>query len=182
MAGNFDDEHTLREVANRYFENACRCLKDDGYVQFVNFVRIQDGEVPVILSDDDGNIVTDKDAIELVMRSMAPRCIWIAQIAEAWTLMNAETYNPTMAVSQHPDRAEGIFVNVQSRQGTYMITSVFKRDEQGNPLKPIIQGESFVSHNDSTQILHGRMTNYYHDILSTTNNENNENIAWYVQK
>ena len=165
MAENLDDEHALREVANRYFENACRCLKHDECVQFANLVCTQDGEAPVILLDDDGNIVTDKDVIEFVMRSMAPCCIWVAQIAEAWTLMNPTTYNPAMAVSQHPERAEGIFVNVQSRQGTYMITSVFKRDEQGTPLTPMIQEESFVSHNDSTQRLHGRMTNYYHDSL-----------------
>lgn len=165
MAENLDDENALREVANRYFENACRCLKHDGYVQYANLVRTQDGEAPVILLDDDGNIITDKDVIEFVMRSMAPRCIWVAQIVEAWTLINPTTYNPAMAVSQHPERAEGIFVTVQSRQGTYMITSMFERDEQENPLTPMIQGESFVSHNDSTQSLHGRMTNYYHDRL-----------------
>lgn len=125
-------------------------------------VRTQDGEVPVILSDNDGNVVKDKNAVEMVMRSMAPHCIWIAQIAEAWTLVNPTTYNPALAVSQHPEKAEGIFVNVQSRQGTYMITSVFKRDEQGHPLAPTIQIGNFVSHNDSTQTLIGPMTNYYH--------------------
>ena len=164
MTDDHENEDALRAVANRYFEIACSCLRNDGHVQFVNMVRMQGTEIPVILSDGHGMTVTDKDVIERTIRGMAPHCTWIAQVAEAWTLTDASTYNPALAVSEHAERAEGVFVNVQSRQGTYMITSVFERDGQGNPLTPTIQAESFVSHDESKKRFSGRMTNYYTDL------------------
>ncbi len=163
MADDHDHENedALRAVAERFYEIACRCLTNDGHVQFVNMVRMEDAEIPVIFSDSDGMTFTDKDVIERAIRSMAPQCTWIAQVAEAWTLNDFSTYNPTLAVSEHPERAEGIFVNVQSRKGTYMIMSVFERDDQGNPLRPTIQNKGFVSHDESNIRFSGRMTNYY---------------------
>ena len=162
MVEERDNEDALRAVAHRYYLIACKCLEDDGYVHFTNMVRIQDDEVPIMFSDNLGNMITDKDVLKVAMRSLAPRCTWIAQIAEAWTLTDPSTYDPTLAVSQHPDRSEGIYVTVQSRKGTYMIFSVFKRDKEEKPLRPTILQEKFVLHNDSLS-LGGRMMNYYHE-------------------
>ena len=158
-----DNKDALRAVAHRYYLIACRCLENDGYVQSVNMVRIQDDEIPIIFSDNLGNMITDKDVLQVAMRSLAKRCTWIAQITEAWTLTDPSTYDPTLAVSQHPDKSEGIYVTVQSRKGTYMIFSVFKRDKERKPLRPTILEEKFVLHNDSISFLSGRMMNYYHE-------------------
>lgn len=160
------DQNALSLVAKEYYETACKCLKRDGCVDFVNMICMNDTIMPVIMFDEHKNRIFDKDVIEQGIRSLAPQCTWIAQIVEAWTLTNASTYNPTLPVSQHPDRIEGIFVTVQSQQGTYMIMSVFERDQQGNPLTPTIKKEAFMTHNESKKYLTGRMTNYYKDVQS----------------
>lgn len=161
MADDHENEDALRAVANRYYETARENLTNDGHLEFATIVRKEGREMAIILFNNDGTLVENKDDIEDYMRSLAPDCTWIAQIAEGYVLTGV--YNPALVVSEHRDRAEVIFVTVQSRQGTYLITSVFERDEQGNPLTPTIQTEEFLSYGDSDLLLSGRMSNYYND-------------------
>jgi hypothetical protein len=161
MADDHENEDALRAVANRYYETACQNLTNDGHLEFATIVRKEGREMAIILFNDDGTLVENKDDIEDYMRSLAPDCTWIAQIAEVYVLTGV--YNTALVVSEHRDRAEAIFVTVQSRQGTYLITSVFERDEQGDPLTPTIQTEQFLSYGDSDLLLSGRMSNYYND-------------------
>lgn len=161
MEYDHEDEDALRAVANRYYETARENLKNDGHLEFATIVRKEGREQAIILFNNDGTLVENKDDIEDYMRSLAPDCTWIAQIAEVYILTGV--YNPALVVSEHRD--EAIFVSVQSRQGTYLITSVFERNEQGDPLTPTIQNEEFLPYRDSDLLLSGRMSNYYNDSL-----------------
>lgn len=161
-----DDENALRTIAESCYATACTNLAKDGYVNFATFVKRNGNVMPVMISDKNGMIVTDKNIIEDSVRQLAPQCTWIAQIIEAWTLRDFSNYNPEMSISQHPEREEAIFVNVQSRMGMYMIAAQFKRDEQGKPLAPIVQTSKFIS-NDESSTVSGRMMNYYYPHFET---------------
>lgn len=63
----------------------------------------------------------------------------IVIISEAWTLdPSAKVTLPlTVRVSEHPARKEGVFVQVACKEGDLLLTSLFDRDKNNNPVRPI---------------------------------------------
>ena len=62
----------------------------------------------------------------------------IVIISEAWTLNPSfdATLPLTAPVSEHPERTEGVFVQLSSKEGDLLLTSGFDRDKDGEPVCP----------------------------------------------
>ena len=59
-------------------------------------------------------------------------------ISEAWTLNPSfdATLPLTAPVSEHPERKEGVFVQLSSKEGDLLLTTCFDRDKDGKPVRP----------------------------------------------
>ena len=62
----------------------------------------------------------------------------IAIVSEAWTLDPSKeiSFPLRVPVSEHPNRVEGVFVQMVSRHGDLMLTTHFKRDDANKPIRP----------------------------------------------
>ena len=56
-------------------------------------------------------------------------------VSEAWTLKEA-SLPLRVPVSEHPNRVEGVFVQMASRHGDLILTTHFKRDKEHHPIRP----------------------------------------------
>ena len=45
-------------------------------------------------------------------------------------------YQIGVASSEHPERKEGVFVQLSSKEGDLLLTSCFDRDKDGKPVRP----------------------------------------------
>ena len=79
-----------------------------------------------------------KEALGQMLRQLAPHCMAIVVISEAWTVQDpsALEMNPTASISEHPARKEGVFVQVGSRHGDLLVMTTFERDVNKKPIKP----------------------------------------------
>ena len=105
--------------------------------------------------------MADKDVLAAAVRELAKSSVWVAQVCEAWMLDDLSLYNPDLPVSEHSNRIEAIFINVQSQIGTYIMTAKFKRDKDQKPIQPHVIDTKFISRNDNTHHVEGRMSNFY---------------------
>ena len=66
----------------------------------------------------------------------------IAIVSETWTLDPSKEVSLPLQVPvpEHPNRMEGVFVQMASRHGDLMLTTHFKRDKEGQqankPIRP----------------------------------------------
>ena len=127
-------------------------LERDGYVAFATLVISKQGEsVPLVLET-----VNDesKDILTNMLRALAPHCLAIIVISEAWTLEgddNIRALGANGRVVESPARKEGVFVQVASREGDLLLTTVFKRDLNERPVRPTNVSMAWQSGSISTR-------------------------------
>ena len=112
-------------------------LERDGYVAFGALLLSKDTIMPVVLERVDAE---QKERLGAFLRALASTGNYdaIAIVSEAWTLDASKevTLPLQVPVSQHPNRVEGVFVQMASRHGDLMLTTHFKRDKASKPIRP----------------------------------------------
>ena len=126
----------LESVGARMMQMALDNLARDGYVAICALAISPTGEGAPILPE----IATrdDKEIFAQMLRRLAPHCQAIVMTSEAWTLVDHDPTDGrlTMPLAEHPDKKEGVFVQVSSTCGDYLLTSTFERDKDGRPVRP----------------------------------------------
>ena len=125
---------TIEAIGSRMMSMALDNLERDGYVAFAALVIAHNGEVaPIMLEHVDAE---QKEKLAALLRQLAPHSQAIVIISEAWTLTKDLVLPLEKPVSEHNERQEGVFVQVASREGDLLLTTLFSRDESNRPVRP----------------------------------------------
>ena len=123
-------------VGEQMMSMALDKLVRDGYVAFATLVLSKQGEmVPLLLETVSAE---SKGRLASMLRALPPHCSAIISISEAWALVDEDAIRALGGnrVSDSPARKEGVFVQVTSREGDLLLTSVFERDLNDRPIRP----------------------------------------------
>lgn len=127
----------IERAADGMMQMALDNLERDGYVAFGALLLSKDTIMPVVLERVDAE---QKERLGAFLRALASTGNYdaIAIVSEAWTLDASKevTLPLQVPVSQHPNRVEGVFVQMASRHGDLMLTTHFKRDKASKPIRP----------------------------------------------
>lgn len=127
------DCNTLAATAAWMMRMALENLMRDGYVAFVVMVLKDQQTIPISVDSDDKEDF--KERLGNFLRSLSPCVDAIIIISEAWMLSGVDIdAEATPRVSQHPKRAEAVFVTAQSPHGELLLTKTFERDANNKPL------------------------------------------------
>ena len=126
----------IEQAAEDMMQMALDNLERDGYVAFAAFLLSKQGITPILLERVDAK---QKERLGEFLRALASTGAYdaIAIVSEAWTLDPSKESLPLrVPVSEHPNRVEGVFVQMASRHGDLMLTTHFKRDKANKPIRP----------------------------------------------
>ena len=127
-------QENVEHIAGQMMDMALDNLVRDGYVAFACLLVSREGVMtPVMLETVDAE---SKDKLGDMLRVLAAHCAAIVIISEAWTLNDASEYDSSKPVSEHANKKEGVFVSVASKRGDLIMSTKFKRDGSGKPLRP----------------------------------------------
>lgn len=124
------------QIGEQMMTMALDNLERDGYVAFATLLISREGEMtPVLLET-----VNDesKDNLAIMLRTLAPHLSAVVVISEAWTLEDGAAIAALGAnnrVVDSPQRKEGVLVQVASREGDLLLSSVFTRDLNDRPIR-----------------------------------------------
>ena len=127
----------IEQAAEGMMQMALDNLERDGYVAFAALLVSQQSISPLLLERVDAE---QKSRLGEFLRVLASTGKYdaIAIVSEAWTLepSKEESLPLRVPVSEHPNRVEGVFVQMASRHGDLMLTTHFKRDKANKPIRP----------------------------------------------
>ena len=121
----------------QFMQMALDNLMRDGYAAFATLLISGESCTPVMLEQVNAE---QKEPLGEFLRVLArsEAVDGIVIIREAWTLQPGTAHLPlTRPVSEHPDRKEGVFVQVSSNEGDLLFTTTFDRYKNGDPIRPI---------------------------------------------
>ena len=131
------EREQIEQVAEGMMQMALDNLERDGYVAFAALLVSRQNISPVLLECVDAE---QKARLGEFLRVLASTGEYdaIAIVSEAWTLepSKEESLPLRVPVSEHPNRVEGVFVQMSSRHGDLMLTTHFKRDKANKPIRP----------------------------------------------
>lgn len=129
------DRGSVERMGDSMMAMAIDNLERDGYVAFACLVLSHQNELATFVPE---SVDSDsKEHLAQKLREIAPHCKCIILISEAWTLSDPNAIkNLAGPIRNSPQREEGIFVQVASRLGELLLTTTFKRNEQGKPVRP----------------------------------------------
>jgi hypothetical protein len=131
------DREEIEPAAEGMMQMALDNLERDGYVAFAAFLVSKQTITPLLLERVDAE---QKERLGEFLRVLASTGMYgaIAIVSEAWTLDTSKEVSLPLRVpvSEHPNRVEGVFVQMASRHGDLMLTTHFKRDKAKKPIRP----------------------------------------------
>lgn len=132
------DRSQVERLGAQFMQMALDNLMQDGYVAFATLLISGNSCNPVMLEQ----VNAEQKArlgefLRVLARSGAVDGIVI--ISEAWTLVPGTACDLplTSPVSEHPDRKEGVFVQLSSKEGDLLVTTTFDRDKNRHPIRPV---------------------------------------------
>ena len=122
----------IEQMAEGMMQMALDNLERDGYVEFAAILVSQQIISPVLFDAE------QKARLGGFLRAQASTGKYdaIVIVSEAWTLEPSKEESLPLRVSEHPNRMEGVFVQMSSRHGDLMLTTHFKRDKAEKPIRP----------------------------------------------
>ena len=128
-------------------------LERDGYVALACIlISKQDEAVPFLPVCEDEQ---SKVRLAQMLRAMAAHCRAIVIISEAWTLSDPEVIATiTTSVSEHPQKNESVFVQVESKESSLLLTSSFTRDVAHKPIRPTKVHIAWQTQSTAIQLCH----------------------------
>ena len=121
-------------IGAQFMQMALDNLVRDGYAAFATLLLSGESVTPIMLQEVNAE---QKARLGELLRALTTtgQIDAIVIIREAWTLQPG-TLPLTTPVSEHPNRKEGVFVQVSSKQGDLLFTATFARDKKGSPIRP----------------------------------------------
>lgn len=133
------DRRQLERAADDIMEMTLSNLTRDGFVAFAALLVSKHSITPCMLERVGAE---QKERLGVFLRALASTGQYdaIAIVSEAWTLdplLNTSESDPlNVPVSEHPNRKEGVFVQLSSSHGDLLVTAHFDRDNNGHPIHP----------------------------------------------
>ena len=120
----------LETHAESFMQIAQTCLLQDGHVETIVFTMGADDCINQIIAPQ-----TDSARLAVLLRKEAQTSKAVGMVAEVWNL-SRHIQPQGLRPSEHPQSTEGIVVSMQSRAGSWLLTSSFTRDSHGKPTRP----------------------------------------------